>query len=183
MRLIGGKFKNRLLKSPKGSHTRPTSALLRKALFDICRPFIEDATILDVCAGTGAIGLEGLSRGAAHATFVDNDKQAIRCLQENVRALELENQCTILCGDALTALKRLVKAQKQFDLIYIDPPYRHALYQPLLQLLDESTLLAPNGILFVEEASPSHLNTPLSHLTLNKTRKFGNSLLHELTKT
>ncbi len=179
LHLIGGRLKNRRLKSPKGSHTRPTSALLRKAVFDICRPWIEEALVLDLFAGTGAIGLEAISRGAAHATFVDHNKEAIRCLKENVHTLELEEQCTILCADALSCIKRFAKSQQQFDLIYIDPPYRDTLYHPLLQLLDQELLLAPQGVLFVEEAAPSHLDIALSRLILKNSRKCGNSILHQ----
>jgi 16S rRNA (guanine966-N2)-methyltransferase len=179
LRLIGGQFRSRLLKTPKGSQTRPTSSLLRKAVFDICQAHIDDARVLDLFAGSGAMGLEAISRGAAHATFVELDKQAVRCIQENIRELQVEEQCRVLQGDALSCLKRLQKEGKPYDLIYVDPPYRHTLYNPILQFLDQSGLLKPDGVLFVEEAHPSKLEVVLTKLMLKESRKFGDSLLHQ----
>ena len=89
LRIIGGKFKGRLIKTPKGEKTRPTSAILRKAVFDICQNQITDARFLDLFAGSGAMGLEALSRGASHATFVERDKHSVSCLKENLALLNL----------------------------------------------------------------------------------------------
>lgn len=184
--LIGGQFRNRPLKSPKGTATRPTSALLRKSVFDICSPFIADARFLDLYAGSGAMGLEALSRGAQHATFVDTDRYALQCIRENIQLFHLESSTRVVKEDALLALKRLQKEGEQFDIIYIDPPYNLASYLPLiLEFLDASTLLSAEAIVFFEEGAPplsTLTQTPTTQLFLKDSRKFGKSLLHQYRK-
>ena len=92
LRIIAGEFRNRLLKSPKSLQTRPTLAILRKAVFDILQPYIHQAHFLDLFAGSGLMGIEALSRGASHTTFVDNDRNAIRCIRENISLLNLQKR-------------------------------------------------------------------------------------------
>lgn len=179
LRIIGGAFKSRLLKTPKSQQTRPTSSLVRKAFFDICRNEVVDARFLDLYAGSGAMGIEALSRGASHATFVDFHKQAIQCLKENIKMLQLEEQSTILMKDALTALKALKNRGALFDLIYIDPPYDQDPF-PILQFLDENPLLAEAGFLFFEEQSPSKIPIEqLQNLKWIQERKFGTTILNQ----
>lgn len=175
LRIIGGTFRNRPIKSPKGDKTRPTSSLLRKALFDICQPFIEGASFLDLFAGSGAIGIEAISRGAAHATFVDKDKQALDCILANLKTLAIESECTVIAGAVPAALKRL---KKPFDIIYIDPPYGQVEIAPLLTFFDTHDLLNPGAHVFVEtdhELTP----IPLQRLVAKEKRKYGNSFLYE----
>ncbi len=181
MILIGGQFKGRHLKSPKGTATRPTTAILRKTVFDICREHVDHAHFLDLFAGSGAMGLEALSRGATHATFIDQDIHALRCLKENIALLKLEKQCNVIKGNALSLLKRL---KGPFDIIYVDPPYGQIPLDELLLFFDTSTLLAEGDLLFLEEASPSsqHLDkVVLDRLIHKDTRKCGKSLLHQFT--
>ncbi len=185
LRIIGGKFRNRLLKSPKGEQTRPTTAIIRKAVFDICQFEIQDANFLDVFAGSGLMGIEALSRGADKATFIDIDRYAIRCIHENINILQLDRQANIISGDALTALERLNKGRAQFQLIYVDPPYRQkTLNEQILHFLDSSCLVASGGIVFIEETLPIQLksNTSLKTLVHRDTRKFGKSVLHQYRK-
>jgi 16S rRNA (guanine966-N2)-methyltransferase len=191
LRIIGGKFRGRLLKSPKKEHIRPTSALLRKAVFDICKEWVTDACFLDLFAGSGAMGIEALSRGAHHATFVDADKQAIHCIQDNLRTLQIESQAGVMFGDALNILERLQRLKQKFTLVYIDPPYGKNAYHnnsslPLvahaLKFLDQSSLIAENGIVLVEEVHPAELTPnliPLEHLKLIDSRRYGKSTLHQ----
>lgn len=176
--LIGGKFKGRRLKSPKGSHIRPTTSMVRKAVFDISQAIIEDALFLDLFAGSGAMGLEALSRGAAQATFIDKDLDSVK---ENVSLLKVEKQSTLLRGDALLLLKKL---KNPFDIIYVDPPYERVPLTNILTLIDEKNLLREGGILFFEEPSPSKEkweNVSLNHLVHKDTRRFGKALLHQYT--
>ncbi len=187
LRVIGGAFKNRALKSPKGEFARPTTALMRKAVFDICQEAVLEAHFLDLFACSGAMGIEALSRGAATATFVEKDSKAIACLIENLRSLQIESQATILSGDVTIQLKKLALQPRQFDIVYIDPPYALAKspqkpLQTILSFFDESSLLHSGSILFLEEAYPSSSQVetvPFSHLRLKGTRKYGNSCLHE----
>jgi 16S rRNA (guanine966-N2)-methyltransferase len=187
LRIIGGAFRSRLLKTPKGIKTRPTSAIMRKCVFDICQQHIQGKHVLDLFAGSGAMGLEALSRGAAHATFIDKDKQAIRTIEENIALLNVETSCCTYLGDAFSILKR--KTIKHFDLVYIDPPYQDkglsetdtCMYAELLEFFDQNPLLNENALVFVETSSFSkHIQTKaLTHLALLNVRAFGKSLLHQ----
>ncbi len=185
LRIIGGSFRNRPLKSPKGEQTRPTLAVMRKAAFDIVQSKIEGAHFLDLYAGSGAMGFEALSRGAASVTFVETHPMARRCIEENCRSLNVEDRCTVITYDVMLALKKLIKHDQHFDIIYADPPYAVApnLLMQLLSVFDTSSLLNPNGILFLEEAVPATLKLiPFSSLRLLDTRRFSKSCLHQFFK-
>jgi 16S rRNA (guanine966-N2)-methyltransferase len=185
-RIIGGSFRNRPLKSPKGKQTRPTLAVMRKAVFDILQNKIEGASFLDLYAGTGAMGLEALSRGASHATFVETNAQALLCIKDNFQTLKVEIQCTLMRHDCFIALKRLVKEAQQFDVVYADPPYAAAtrlnLLRDILTFFDTHPLLKCGGTLFFEEGMPPSLKP--AHLLLTRlryvdTRTFSRSTLHQ----
>jgi len=122
MRVIAGRFKGRRLKNPAWDGIRPTSDKLRETLFNILAPRIEGARVFDGYAGTGAVGIEALSRGAAHVTFVDNDRRATVLIEENLRACGVGGGYTIRCADVAVALDAL-PAAGMFDLILLDPPY------------------------------------------------------------
>lgn len=183
LHIIGGKFKNRSLKTPKKTSVRPTLAIMRKAVFDICQAEVAGARMLDLFAGSGAMGLEALSRGASHATFVDLDRDSLRCIEENIQTLNVKEQASVHFGNALSWIKKFHDGGTKFDLIYIDPPYgQEGLLDELLASMDEADLLSENGILFIEEGSPAHLapeKLTFKHLSHKDTRKFGKSVLHQ----
>ena len=118
MRVIAGEFRSRRLKSLPGRHVRPTPDHLREALFNVLAARVEGCTFLDAYAGTGAVGIEALSRGAAQAVFVENHPPALRVLRENLRALGLESRARVIRADALETLKRV-----RADIVFLDPPY------------------------------------------------------------
>lgn len=178
LRIIGGIFKNRPLKTPKGAQTRPSLAILRKAVFDILQGAIIDADVLDLFAGSGAIGIEAISRGAARATFVDKDPFALQCLRENLQQFQIENKTSILKSDAFRALEKMAAQNCLFDFIYIDPPYALS-HLMLLQFLDTHTLLKEGGFIFIEEGIPATDYPPFVHLRWISTRKFSQSILHQ----
>ena len=189
LRIIGGQFRNRLLKTPKGPQTRPSLGILRKAVFDILQEEIIDANFLDLFAGAGSMGLEALSRGAKHATFVDLDRYALSCIRENIATLNVGQECTILQSDASVALSRLGKKQEQFDIVYIDPPYaasaQKSLLLSLLSQLETQNLLKENAIVFAEEGAPQHLKPNELHLSCLRfvnSRQFSQSILHQFRK-
>lgn len=196
MHIFSGIHKNRSLESPKGHLTRPTSGRLRETLFNICQHYVADCHFLDLCAGSGAMGLEALSRGARQATFVDNSKESIRCIQANVRTMKEEEHTKIIYGDVFDQLKKFAKEGHQFDIIYADPPYENTSQttegailhsERLLRIIDEQlgnkiSLLAPGGMLFLEEAANiSFENINLLHLTLKNSRSTGRAALHYYT--
>lgn len=186
MRILAGTFKGRVLKAPKGDQTRPTSSKLREALFNICQGTLEGGAILDLCCGSGAIGIEALSRGAEAAIFVDEHPKAIDALKDNLKSLDLKGR--ILKCDALKGVELLTREKAQFDLIYIDPPYAAgpkqvagsgSLAVKLLYALDAASLLREGGVLFLEEGGALELSKPLKGLSLHKERSFGKSVLYE----
>src|SRR5215210_5633905 len=152
MRIIAGSRKGARIFAPRGSDTRPTSDRVREAAFNLLGPgFAEDATVLDLFAGSGAMGLEALSRGAAQATFVESDRDACRTINRNLDKLGLE--ATVLCQDALTALRADARAGRRYDLVLVDPPYRRfsSLQNAMIRHLPN--VLAPGGVLLVETAA------------------------------
>ena len=122
MRVIAGHFKGRRLKSPVWDGLRPTSDKLRETLFNVLAPRIEGARVFDGYAGTGALGIEALSRGAAHVTFIEKHRRAAALIEENLKACGVEGGYTIRCAEAAAALDALPVADA-FDLILLDPPY------------------------------------------------------------
>lgn len=192
MHIIAGLFKNKTIHSPKGQQTRPTSGRLRESLFNICQHYIEDAHFLDLFAGSGAMGIEAISRGANSATFIDNSKESIRCIQQNIRELHLEKQSQTFYGDVFQALKKLAKQSEKFTIIYADPPYDAHSKTPegvqtyssqVLAAVDETNLLVPSGMLFVEDSHDFKPETEnLKTLVYVGSRKMGRSMLHQWKK-
>ncbi|MEM7174948.1 MAG: 16S rRNA (guanine(966)-N(2))-methyltransferase RsmD [Chlamydiota bacterium] len=178
MRITAGRLKNRRLLTPKGKATRPTTEKLRQAVFNSLQSYLEDSHFLDLFAGSGAMGLEALSRGAATATFVEKSQVAIRCIRANITDLQVTSQARLLTIDVATALKRLAKENARFTIIYADPPYGRQLYSELLSQLDTTLLLADNGVLLVEQGEQNGACPSMLHaLQLIKKRKVGDSSL------
>ncbi len=127
------------------------------------------------------MGIEALSRGADHATFVETDRQALKMIHQNLSTLQLETKSSVYSLPALEMLKKFMKEKKSFHLIYADPPYHlTSVYTELLSFIDASTLLLPGGTLFLESLSNMKMiPPPLQHLTLTDERRFGTSLLHQ----
>lgn len=188
MHIIAGKFKNRVLEAPKGLATRPTMSKVREALFNICQHRIEEAHFLDLFAGSGAMGLEALSRGAARAVFVDSSKESVRCIADNVNQLKVGECSQVIFGDVLSKLKLLERMGKTFDIIYMDPPYGkdeedYELCEKVLRSVDAGPLLMPGGLLFLE--GPHHFKMHLeglNSLILEKSRRMGRATLHQYVK-
>jgi len=174
MKITGGFLKNYKLLAPKGIKTRPTSEKLRQVVFNICQHQIHTAHFLDLFAGSGAMGIEALSRGACSATFIEKDRCALRALRQNVYNLNICHLVTILTGDVLIHLTRL--KGKSFDLIYLDPPYEQDLYKKPLQLIDHFKMVSEGGLLFLEGRSLEDF--PLANLKLKK-RKTGSTSLYQ----
>ena len=172
MRIIAGRFKGRRLKAPAWEGLRPTSDKLRETLFNILAPRMEGARLLDGFAGTGAVGLEALSRGAAHVTFVEQDRRAVRLIEENLAACGVQADYTIDTGDVLTVVRR--QRDTPFDLVWLDPPYDLV---NIGDVLDAAAgVLRPEGLLVLERATRREPDVPAS---LQRTRdvKSGDSSL------
>jgi 16S rRNA (guanine966-N2)-methyltransferase len=171
MRVIAGAFKGRRLKPPDWAGLRPTSDKLRETLFNILAPRMQGANVLDGFAGTGALGIEALSRGAAHVTFVEEDRRAAALIAENLARCGVQDGYTIERGDVVTALRR---THTLFDLVLLDPPYDAP--EVLAALDAAATHLAETGVIVLERATRREPETPG---TLVRTRdvKSGDSTL------
>lgn len=150
MRIIAGQYKGRRLKTLDGLHVRPTSDRLRETLFNILAPRIAGARFVDICAGSGAIGIEALSRGASEVVFIENNRRAAQTISENLQHCGIVAGTRVANRDALTALKYLAEQPLRYDILYFDPPYDIELYSPVLWLLGKSDLLAEDGLVIVE---------------------------------
>lgn len=148
--MIAGSAGGRRLLAPRGQTTRPTSDRVKEALFNVLAPWLEGARVLDLFAGTGALAIEAVSRGAAAAVCVENDAQAWDALRRNVAALGFQGRVRLLRRDARRALRDLAAAGERFDLIVLDPPYGQGWIEAVLPLLLRGALLAPGGRIAAE---------------------------------
>lgn len=172
LQIIGGKHKKRKLIAPKSPLVRPTASQLRETVFNICQQQIEGARFLDLFAGSGAMGLEALSRGAAEATFVERGRLSLTAIKHNIQLLGEEEHTTVIPGDVFTVLPHL---HGPFDLIYVDPPYGKGLGSQVLDAIDALPILAEGGIILIEDAA---LEEPsLTRLELKHKRQVGRATL------
>lgn len=147
MRVVAGKYGSRPLQAVKGDQTRPTSDKVRGAVFSSLGGFFDGGRMLDCYAGTGAVGLEAVSRGMEHADLVDESMQAIRIIKDNIRTLQAENECNVIKGNIFTVVQNL---KKPYDLIYIDPPYAKEKNVELIEKLEANQLVNRGGWVVVE---------------------------------
>jgi len=180
VRIIAGKYRGRTLKSPPSLQTRPTSDRLRETLFNILAPRIEGARFLDLCAGSGAVGIEALSRGAAHVTFVVRSRKMCGLIEANLEALGVdEDQRDVVCGEASEFLRRRAKKEAEaFDIIFFDPPYASDYAQVLEWVGNRShSLLADDTIVVVEHCKKKDLLEVFVGLQRYRSLKQGDSCL------
>jgi 16S rRNA (guanine966-N2)-methyltransferase len=182
MRIIAGKYRSRLLKSVEGQATRPTLDKVKEATFARLMPMITESTVLDLFAGTGAIGLEAISRGAKQAVLVDGSKAAIAVINANVESLTVQSQCTVLRMEAMDALRYLSTHGFRFDLVYLDPPYGKVEIGPILQRLVELDLLLPDAIVIHETLAKTD-PVLCEFLTSPQSYTYGTVCLHHYRRT
>ncbi len=180
MRVIGGTLGGRRLRSvPRG--TRPTSDRVRESLFSILgEDVLREAAILDICAGSGALGLEALSRGAKSLVALDRGAEARRVIRANAADLGLDDRVRVLGGEARAALKRLGRAGDRFDVVFFDPPYDAGLESGVLGALLDGALLA-SGARVVVEGAKRHALPPVPGLVRLDDRAYGDTVLYFLT--
>lgn len=173
MRIITGTAKGCNLKTPKGMSTRPTSDRVKESLFSILGGEVEGTRVLDIFAGTGALGLEALSRGAREAVFID--KATDKLIRENSQHCRLSDRAEILKGDVFAQLNRLSVQGRRFDLVFCDPPYHEGLWQKAISWLDDNELLAPRALVVLERGSENEPLPELKRLKLLKNQRYGNT--------
>jgi len=167
-RIIAGRFKGRRLKVPSGRDVRPTTDRMRERVFSILQhgPYsdMQGARVADLFAGTGALGFEALSRGAASITFVEKSPASIACLRENIRALGADKDATIL----QTSARSLPAATAPYDFIFMDPPYHKSLVEPTLESLISAGWIAPDGVIICELERDNVLSLPATLELVNE---------------
>lgn len=179
MRVIAGKYRGRNLRSPPSMQVRPTSDRLRETLFNILAPRIEEARFLDLCAGSGAVGIEALSRGAAHVTFVDRSRKMCGLVESNLDLCGVpEDETEVVQAEAAEYLRRVQsKNAERWDIAFFDPPYMID-YAPALNLFGTGEILEPdNGLLVVEHHHKNELRDQIGILRRWRTLKQGDSCL------
>lgn len=177
MRVIAGEAKGTRLEAPKGRHTRPTLDRVREALFSILKPVIEGAQVLDLFAGTGAIGIEALSRGAASCDFVEKDAECAATLQRNLAAAKVSSRARIHRLNLPGQTSKISGEGVSFDLIYADPPFDSAEYESLCDEIVCHDLLKAHGILVIEHPSKEPLKVSIEGLARYREAKYGATCL------
>lgn len=176
MRIIGGRLKGRRLAGVKGQ-IRPTADRVREAIFNILGPQVVDTKVLDLFAGTGALGIEALSRGAQNAFFVENHHSALQVLQRNLMQCGLTEVSRVVALPAVQALSRLAAAGEHFSLIFLDPPYDFGIPAAILPVLAEKKLVAPSGQVIVEHSRREELAAAYNDLVRSDQRRYGATLI------
>ncbi|PYM41787.1 MAG: 16S rRNA (guanine(966)-N(2))-methyltransferase RsmD [Candidatus Rokuibacteriota bacterium] len=177
VRVIAGALKGRRLVTPRGTSTRPTADQIRVALMDTLTPWLSDARVLDLFAGAGGVGLEALSRGALHATFVEREARAVAALDANIRSLGVEAQARVLRLDAGRALRRLAADGTRFGIVFLDPPYATDLAARTLQALGAGGVAATGAIVVAQHLTKRAPASDVGVLKAFRTRRFGETTL------
>ncbi len=180
MRIIAGSARGKLLRTPPGLHTRPTTDRVKESMFSIIQFRLSQARVLDLFAGSGQLGLECLSRGAAHCLFCDNDRAALRVLRGNIEACGFSGRSTVAAGDWRAAVCGAGRAA--YDVILLDPPYGGTVLENVLSAVAQFDILAARGIIVCESAREDVFALPESPYRLLKTYRYGAIALTTLTR-
>jgi 16S rRNA (guanine966-N2)-methyltransferase len=178
MRIISGQNRGQRIQTLKGAHLRPTSEQMRETLFDVLGPGVRGAKFLDAYAGSGAVGLEALSRGASEVVFVEHHRPAIDLIRKNIAALKMEAGFYLMNTKVLTAIERLNEEGEPFDFIFLDPPYSEANeYHHTLRQLGRSKLVAPASLVIAEHSRHYFLEEKYNRLERSRSIRHGDTQL------
>ena len=177
MRIVAGKNKGNILKSPKGLSVRPTSEKVREALFDILGTSVKETCFLDLFAGTGAAGIEALSRGAKNVIFIEKEPKCIKIIKENLEKTGNSQNAIVYKIDSLSGLKLLAKKKYLLDYIFLDPPYNKGLVNISLLEISKLSILRKNGLLIAQHYKKEKAMENLNNLKLFNQRRYGECYL------
>ncbi|GAC1636635.1 MAG: 16S rRNA (guanine(966)-N(2))-methyltransferase RsmD [Candidatus Acidiferrum sp.] len=179
MRIIAGQFRSRILKSLKGLNIRPTSDMLRETLFNVLGPGVAGSRFLDLYAGTGAVGIEAISRGASETVLVENHAAAVKLIRENLALLKIQSGAQIIAADAFESLERLSKQKTApFNFLFLDPPYAEEReYEAVLSKLGDSSLVSAHSIVIAEHRKTLDLQETYGALHRYRVLKQGDAAL------
>ncbi len=179
MRVISGTARGRRLKAPRGINTRPITDMIKEALFNVIGYNIAAASLLDLFAGSGSVGIEALSRGAYMVVFIDNNVKSIQTIRENLSNCGFKENFKIYRNDVFRAIEILNHRQFKFDYIYADPPFTvQSIFNPFLSAMDKSSLLTNEGNLIIRSPRKMSLTANLSRLEEYRLDNYGESTLH-----
>ena len=179
MRIIAGKHKSRILKTLEGMNTRPMTDRMKESIFNCIGPYFDDLQVLDLFGGSGALSLEAISRGCAPSVIVDNSRDAIKVISENVNSLKENDKVSIFTADYKLALKRL--ANDKFDIIFLDPPYRMNIIGDILKFVLDNQMINKDGYIICQyvrgnlEKLGINEESFSDNLLIKKNYSFGNS--------
>lgn len=180
MRIISGELKGRRLNTPRDNKIRPTTDKVKESIFSMLMPYLEDAVVVDLFAGTGNLGLEAISRGARHCYFGDNARESLQLIKDNIKHCEVENQSTIISGDFQRILERI---SEKADIILLDPPYKDGLIEACLDKIGELDLLVEDGVIVVERGAREKLEDVIGEFSKIKEKRYGTILVSIFCKT
>lgn len=181
MRIISGRYKGKKLHSVRGLIIRPTADRLRESIFNILSHEVLNAVVLDLFAGTGALGMEALSRGAESAVFVDNNPGALSVIRRNIISCSFDKQAHIIKWDIKKNLNCLKSAGAVFDLVFMDPPYNRGMVKPALFNLEQTGSLKKGARIVVEHSPLESIPDPVFMFEIEDRRKYGKTLVSFLT--
>ena len=177
LRIIGGDLKGKKLHSLSGTTIRPTADRMREAIFNILSFRVQKAIVLDLFAGTGALGIEALSRGAESAVFIDTNKKVLSLIERNIRSCKLGDRAKIIKWNINKNLNCIKSADPPFDLVFIDPPYNKHFIKPSLSYLYRSTVLAKDAFIIVEHDPAEQVPEDNPAFKIADQRKYGKTLV------
>jgi len=182
MRIIAGSAKGKVIKCRDGFDTRPTTDRVKESLFSIIAPYIGDARVLDLFSGTGNLALEAISRGAKKAVMIEKDKDALRIIIQNVNNLGFEECCRAYKNETLRALDILGKKREQFDLIFLDPPYKDNVCTKVIKKIEEAGILAEGGLIIAEHHILEDMEETIGEFKKADERRYGKKELSFYTR-
>lgn len=180
MRVIAGKFKRSILYSVDDMSVRPVMDRVKEYIFNVLSDRVQDADVCDIFAGSGALGIEAISRGAKHVSFVDLQLKSIKAIDANVEKFSIKSQCHILKQDAFRFVER---HQKQYDIIFCDPPYRFKEFHEIIENILKANMLKDDGILITEHHSKIQFDKLVDGYHIIRDKKFGKTIITMIGKS
>lgn len=181
VRIISGSLKGKKLQTVRGRQVRPTADRLRESIFNILSSRVHEAIVLDLFAGTGALGIEAVSRGAEYAVFIDNSPGALAVIARNIEACAYSRPTKVIKWDISKNLNCIKSSSRPFNLIFIDPPYNRNLIKPALRSLYRSNSLAKGACVVIEHAATEPIPANLEAFEIDHQRKYGKTLVSFLS--
>jgi len=181
MRVISGKLRGRILKGYDIEGTRPTMDRVKESLFASIQNYIENSIVLDLFAGSGNLGIEAISNGAIKCYFVDNNKICINTIKDNIKNININNECVVINNDYHKALEYFYDNNIKFDIIFVDPPYKYNIRNELLNIFNDKCLLNDNGIVVFEYSNDDEI-VNIDGFVLLKIKKYGDKYISVFKK-